>query len=62
MVIIYFLNLFIKKNHELVPTPLIERIASLRFIIYNIRHGGCKKRLNNLLRNKLVHHDSKICN
>jgi RIO kinase 2 len=40
------------KNHHLVPTPLIERIASLR-------HGGTKKLLENLLRLKLLHHDSK---
>ena len=42
------------KNHELVPTPLIERISALR-------HGGTVKLLKNLLKQKLVHHDSKKC-
>ena len=40
------------KNHELVPTPLIERIAGLR-------HGGTAKVLSLLLKYKLVHHDAK---
>ncbi|KAF0972704.1 hypothetical protein FDP41_008953 [Naegleria fowleri] len=40
------------KNHELVPTPLIERIAGLR-------HGGTQKVLSHLLKYKLVHHDAK---
>lgn len=40
------------KNHELVPTPLVERISYLR-------HGGCTKLLKALLKIKLVHHDSK---
>jgi RIO-like serine/threonine protein kinase len=42
------------RNHELVPTPLIERIASLR-------HGGVGKLLGNLLKFKLLHHDAKKC-
>ncbi|KAL3621580.1 hypothetical protein CASFOL_036492 [Castilleja foliolosa] len=39
------------RNHELVPSELIDRIASLK-------HGGTYKVLKNLLKNKLVHHDS----
>lgn len=42
------------KNHELVPTPLIEKIAMLR-------HGGTKKMLQNLLKFKLLRHDAKKC-
>jgi len=40
------------RNHSLVPTPLIERIACLR-------HGGVSKLLGNLLKFKLLHHDAK---
>lgn len=40
------------KNHELVPTPLVERISYLR-------HGGCTKLLKSLSKIKLVHHDAK---
>ncbi|KAL6527183.1 hypothetical protein OROGR_016273 [Orobanche gracilis] len=39
------------RNHEIVPKELIARIASLK-------HGGTYKVLSNLLRHKLVHHDS----
>ncbi|XVE90397.1 hypothetical protein DITRI_Ditri20bG0074400 [Diplodiscus trichospermus] len=39
------------RNHELVPSDLIDRIASLK-------HGGTYKVLKNLLKHKLVHHDS----
>nr|XP_043610168.1 serine/threonine-protein kinase rio2 [Erigeron canadensis] len=39
------------RNHEIVPAELIERIASLR-------HGGTYKVLRNLLKHKLLHHDS----
>ncbi|KAF3790107.1 Serine/threonine-protein kinase [Nymphaea thermarum] len=39
------------RNHEIVPAELIDRIASLK-------HGGTYKVLRNLLKNKLVHHDS----
>ncbi|XP_071710794.1 serine/threonine-protein kinase rio2 [Rutidosis leptorrhynchoides] len=39
------------RNHEIVPAELIERIASLR-------HGGTYKVLKNLLKHKLLHHDS----
>ncbi|KAL5553598.1 hypothetical protein UlMin_040999 [Ulmus minor] len=39
------------KNHELVPSELIHRIASLK-------HGGTYKVLKNLLKYKLLHHDS----
>lgn len=39
------------RNHEIVPSELIDRIASLK-------HGGTYKVLKNLLRYKLVHHDS----
>jgi RIO kinase 2 len=38
------------KNHELVPLPLVVRIAGLR-------HGGVNKLINNVLRNKLVVHE-----
>ncbi|KAL9646965.1 hypothetical protein ABK040_013823 [Willaertia magna] len=40
------------KNHEVVPTPLIERIAGLR-------HGGTIKILSFLLGYKLIHHEAK---
>ncbi|GJP50739.1 hypothetical protein CLOM_g9908 [Closterium sp. NIES-68] len=39
------------RNHEIVPSELVERIASLK-------RGGAYKALNTLLRHKLVHHDS----
>ncbi|KAI9117767.1 hypothetical protein K1719_011182 [Acacia pycnantha] len=39
------------RNHEIVPTELIDRIARLR-------SGGTYKVLKNLLKNKLLHHDS----
>nr|CAD1834484.1 unnamed protein product [Ananas comosus var. bracteatus] len=39
------------RNHEIVPAELVERIAGLR-------HGGTSKVLRNLLKHKLVHHDS----
>ncbi|KAI5084751.1 hypothetical protein GOP47_0000920 [Adiantum capillus-veneris] len=39
------------KNHEIVPTELIDRIAGLK-------HGGTYKNVKTLLRHKLVHHDS----
>ncbi|XP_021906797.1 serine/threonine-protein kinase rio2 [Carica papaya] len=39
------------RNHELVPSELVERIASLK-------HGGTYKVLKNLLKHKLLHHDS----
>ncbi|XP_072965842.1 serine/threonine-protein kinase rio2 [Typha angustifolia] len=39
------------RNHEIVPAELVERIAGLK-------HGGTYKVLKNLLKNKLVHHDS----
>ncbi|XP_057443055.1 serine/threonine-protein kinase rio2 [Lotus japonicus] len=39
------------RNHELVPTELIDRIARLK-------HGGTYKVLKNLLKHKLLHHDS----
>ena len=40
------------KNHEVVPTDLICNIAKLR-------HGGARKLLTNLLRYKLIAHESK---
>eukprot|EP00906_Rhabdomonas_costata_P020872 RCo030363 len=40
------------RNHELVPTPLIERIAGLRL-------GGVKKCLVQLLRYKLIVHENR---
>ncbi|XP_068314753.1 serine/threonine-protein kinase rio2-like [Pyrus communis] len=39
------------RNHEIVPCELVDRIASLK-------HGGTYKVLKNLLRHKLLHHDS----
>ncbi|XP_012855463.1 PREDICTED: serine/threonine-protein kinase rio2-like [Erythranthe guttata] len=39
------------RNHEIVPSELIDRIASLK-------HGGTYKVLKNLLKHKLVHHDA----
>lgn len=39
------------RNHEIVPCELIDRIARLK-------HGGTYKVLKNLLKHKLVHHDS----
>ncbi|XP_027118090.1 serine/threonine-protein kinase rio2-like [Coffea arabica] len=39
------------RNHEIVPSELIDRIASLK-------HGGTYKVLKNLLKHKLLHHDS----
>ncbi|KAK7401226.1 hypothetical protein VNO78_12550 [Psophocarpus tetragonolobus] len=39
------------RNHEIVPTELIDRIARLK-------HGGTYKVLKNLLKYKLLHHDS----
>ncbi|XP_028790040.1 serine/threonine-protein kinase rio2 [Neltuma alba] len=39
------------RNHEIVPTELIDRIARLK-------RGGTYKVLKNLLKNKLLHHDS----
>jgi len=40
------------KNHQLVPVQLIETIAQLK-------RGGCRRTLSNLLKNKLIAHDSK---
>jgi RIO kinase 2 len=40
------------KNHDIVPTIMIQKIASLRF-------GGVKKCLSELEKLKLVHHDNK---
>lgn len=39
------------RNHEIVPSELIHRIASLK-------HGGTYKVLKNLLKHKLLHHDA----
>ena len=41
------------RNHELVPTPLIERIA-------NLPRGGALNRLQTLLRYKLIHHERRL--
>ncbi|MQM23015.1 hypothetical protein Taro_056075, partial [Colocasia esculenta] len=38
------------RNHEIVPSELVDRIAGLK-------HGGTYKVLKNLLKHKLVHHD-----
>lgn len=42
-----------QKNHEIVPVPLITAIA-------NLRNGGVAKLLNNLLRHKLLHHETQF--
>lgn len=39
------------RNHDVAPTVLIERIAQLA-------HGGARKRLQHLLKYKIVHHES----
>ncbi|XP_022152790.1 serine/threonine-protein kinase rio2 isoform X2 [Momordica charantia] len=39
------------RNHEIVPSELVDRIASLK-------HGGTYKVMKNLLKYKLLHHDS----
>ncbi|KAG5472361.1 hypothetical protein LSCM1_03760 [Leishmania martiniquensis] len=41
------------RNHDVAPTALIERIAQLP-------HGGCRKRLNNLLKHKMIHHENTM--
>eukprot|EP00759_Apiculatamorpha_spiralis_P015515 PhF_6_TR22223/c1_g1_i1/m.31383/K07179/RIOK2; RIO kinase 2 len=41
------------RNHELVPAPLIERIA-------NLARGGANKRLKEMLKYKLIHHDRTL--
>ena len=40
------------KNHELVPTPLIARIA-------NLKKGGAMKNIRLLHKNKLIFHEAK---
>ena len=40
------------RNHDVAPTVLIERIAGLP-------RGGARNRLNNMLKNKLIHHESR---
>jgi len=42
------------KNHELVPTQLINTIAQLK-------RGGCFKALGILHKNKLIWHERKKC-
>lgn len=42
------------KNHELVPTKVIESLAQLK-------RGGFFKCIENLHKHKLIFHDSKIC-
>ncbi|CCW61663.1 unnamed protein product [Phytomonas sp. EM1] len=39
------------RNHDVAPTALIERIAQLP-------HGGCRKRLKEMLKQKLLHHEN----
>ncbi|KAI8468269.1 MAG: RIO1 family-domain-containing protein [Monoraphidium minutum] len=41
-----------QKNHELVPTQLVDSISGLK-------HGGAFRCLKTLLRHKLVHHEGK---
>lgn len=39
------------RNHDVAPTALIERIAQLP-------RGGCRKRLQDLLKRKFIHHEN----
>ena len=41
------------KNHDLVPVELLARIA-------NLRHGGIRKFISDLMRHKLLHHEGKV--
>lgn len=41
------------RNHDVAPTALVERIAQLP-------HGGCRKRLSNLLKHKMIHHENTM--
>ena len=41
------------KNHDLVPVELVARIADLR-------HGGVRKFISDLMRHKLLHHEGKV--
>ncbi|KEG12310.1 putative conserved RIO1-domain protein [Trypanosoma grayi] len=41
------------RNHDVAPTALVERIAQLP-------HGGCRKRLQNLLKHKMIHHENTM--
>ena len=41
------------RNHEIVPTTLVDRIAGLK-------HGGTKKKLRRLLQLKLLYHDNHL--
>lgn len=42
------------RNHEMVPTQLIAALAKLK-------HGGAKRALTAVHKNKLVWHDTKNC-
>lgn len=42
------------RNHELVPTQLIENIAGLR-------HGGVHSAIATVAKHKLLHHERKLC-
>lgn len=42
------------KNHDLVPTTLVQRIAGLQ-------RGGAFKVINSLHKNKLIVHENKKC-
>ncbi|CCW68037.1 unnamed protein product [Phytomonas sp. Hart1] len=39
------------RNHDVAPTALVERIAQLP-------HGGCRKRLKEMLKQKIIHHEN----
>lgn len=41
------------RNHDVAPTVLVERIAQLA-------HGGVRKRLQALLKHKLIHHENTM--
>ena len=41
------------ENHDLVPVELVARIADLR-------HGGVRKFISDLMRHKLLHHEESV--
>lgn len=41
------------RNHDVAPTVLVERIAQLP-------HGGARKRLQSLLKHKIIHHENTM--
>lgn len=54
------------KNHDLVPTVLINSLSNLKFgtgttIAILMPSGGTYKSLTTLHKNKLIYHESKPC-